>query len=147
VASRQPNDQFAMKNGQCARRHNQPAIRGTRECRDSALDFGGLAHVDLDQIHSERWRDALECTHLSNPGSYCCIPKNCYSRQVWRNPFKLFQPLHADPEFEQRKSSDVAAWPRQAGDEPGADGIRDLREHNRYGGHLSQRCHDCAATR
>ena len=48
--------------------------------------------------------------------------------------------------FEHGEAGGVAARPRQALDEPGADRIRDLREHDRNGaGRLQQRRHNRAA--
>jgi hypothetical protein len=49
-----------MTRRQRARRHDQAAIRGARECRDGALDFAGIAHVDRTQFHPQRRRHGLD---------------------------------------------------------------------------------------
>ena len=41
------------------RRHDQAAIRLSRECSDGTLDLGGVAYVDRTQLHPERRRREL----------------------------------------------------------------------------------------
>ena len=51
-----------------ARRHDQAAIAGARECRDGTLDFGRIAHVDRAQLHPQRRRHGLDGGELPDPG-------------------------------------------------------------------------------
>ena len=62
------------------------------------------------------WRD---------PGRVGGIAKDRHALYAGRDLLEQFQPFPAHAEFEQRKSGDVAARPRQACDETGADRIGD----------------------
>jgi hypothetical protein len=79
VPGRQRDDQIAMSARQRARRHDQAAIRGARECRDGALDLAGVAHVDRAYLHADRRRHGLDYGELANPGGYGGIPKDIIS--------------------------------------------------------------------
>src|SRR5215472_9115413 len=69
VAGRQRNDQITMKQRQWARRHDQAAIRGTREGRDGALDLVGVgAYVNRAHFHADRRRHVLDDGELADPG-------------------------------------------------------------------------------
>ena len=71
------------------------------------------------------------------------IPKDRHPRHARRDLLEQLQPFAADAVFELREPGDVAARPRQARDEAGADRIDDLHEHDRHGaGRLLQRRHD-----
>ena len=48
------DDPGAMNGGQCARHHDQAAIRPTREGGDGAIDLGDVAQVDRAQFHPKR---------------------------------------------------------------------------------------------
>jgi hypothetical protein len=84
----------------------------------------------------------LDGAELARPGGCGGIPKNRHPRHSGRNLFEQFQPFRAHAVFEQGESGGIAARPRQAVDEAGADRIDDGREHDRYGaGRLQQRPH------
>ena len=126
------NDQIAMMRRQRARRHDQAAIRGARECRDGALDFAGIAHVDRTQIHPQRWRHGLDGSELPDPGGDGRIPKHGRPRHSGRDLLQQLQPFPAHAVFENREPSRVATRPCQAVDEAGADRVDDYREHDRH---------------
>ena len=113
-----------------ARRHDQTAIRGAREGRDGALDLSGVAHVDWAQLHPERWRHGLDRAELADPGCYGGIPKDRRSRHARRDLFEQLQPFPGQAVFERYETGGVAARPRQAVDEAGADRIGGDREHD-----------------
>ena len=70
------------------------------------------------------------------------IPKDRHSRHARRDLLEQLQPFPADAVFEMHEPGGVAARPRQALDEAGADRIGDDREHDRHGaGRLQQRPH------
>jgi hypothetical protein len=140
VPGSERDDQIAMTRRQRARRHDQPAIRGARERRDGAVDFAGIAHVDRAQLHPQRGRHGLSGGELPDPGGDGRIPKDRRPRHAGRDLFEQLQPFSAHAVFVNRESSRVAARPRQADDESGADRIDDLHEHDRHGaGRLQQR--------
>ena len=58
---------------------------------------------------------------------------------TWRGFFEQLQPFRGHAVFKTHETGDVAARPRQAVDETGADWIAKHRGHNRHGaGHLQQ---------
>src|SRR6516165_4597029 len=116
-----------------ARRHDQAAIRGTREGRDGALDLAGVvAYVDRAYIHADRWRHGLDDGELADPGRYRGISKDRRPRHARRNLLEQFDPFRTQTVFEQHKAGGVAARPRQTIDEAGADWIAGGREHDRH---------------
>ena len=70
MARSKRDDQIAMNRRQSASRHDQAAIRGTRECGDGALDLTGVSYSDGAQLHPERWRDGLNYCVLAGTGGY-----------------------------------------------------------------------------
>ena len=69
-------------------------------------------------------------------------PKDRRSRHAWRDLLEQLQPFPAQAVFESHETGGVAARPRQAVDEAGADRIDDDREHDRHrAGRLQQRPH------
>ena len=70
---------------------------------------------------------------LADPGRYGGIPKDRRSRHARRDLLEQFQPFPAQAVFELHEAGGVAARPRQAIDEAGADRIGDDREHDRHG--------------
>src|SRR5215475_3681422 len=125
------DDQVAMNCRTRASGDDQTAIRRACECCDSALDFVSLTHVNRPQLHSERRRRGLDCSKLPDPGGCGGIPENRHSRQAWRDLLEQFQPFPAEAVFKRDKTGGVAAGPRQAVDEAGADRIEESREYNR----------------
>src|SRR5262245_64055255 len=67
---------------QRAPRHDQAAIRGSREGCDVALDLIGIAHSVWAQLHPERRSHGLDCTQLPTAGGYGGIAKNRHSRNA-----------------------------------------------------------------
>ena len=67
------------------------------------------------------------------PAAMRWIPKDRRARHARRDLLEQFQPFPAHAVFEQGKTGGVAARPRQAVDEAGADRIGDRREHDRHG--------------
>ena len=99
----------------------------------TARSISGVAHVDRAQLHPERWRRGLDYGELADPFGDGGIAKDRRVRHAGRDLFEQLQPFRADAVFELGKTGDVAARPRQARDEAGADRIRGLREHDRHG--------------
>ena len=54
---------------QCARRHDQTAIRHARERGDVALDLAGIAQIDRTDLHSERRRHRLDDANWPSPAA------------------------------------------------------------------------------
>ena len=69
----------------------------------------------------------------ADPGGYGCIPKDRRSRHARRDLLEQFQPFPAQAIFVLDKARGVAARPRKAIDEAGADRIGDKREYYRHG--------------
>jgi hypothetical protein len=70
------------------------------------------------------------------------IAKDCHSRHARRNLLEQLQPFPGYAEFPYHETRGVAARPRQAVDDAGADRIDAEREHDRHGaGRLQQRPH------
>ena len=83
-----------------ARRHDQAAIAGARECRHGALDFGRVAHVDRAQLHPKRRRHGLDRAELPDPGGDGRIPQDRHPRHARRDLLEQFQPFPAQAVFE-----------------------------------------------
>ena len=121
---------------------------GAREYRDGALDFGRIARVDRAQLHPQGRRHRLDGGELADPGGDGRIPQDRRSRHAGRDLFEQLQPFAAQAVFERGETGGVAARPRQARDETGADRVDDLHEHARHGaGGLKQRRRGCGASR
>src|SRR5215510_128858 len=145
VAGRQRGDQLAMNDRQRAPRHDQAAIWGMREGRDSALDLACIAYAEGAQLHPQRRRHGLDGAPRAKPGGYGGIANDRRSRHVGRDLFEQLQPFTADTVFENRKTGGVAPRPRQAFNEAGPNRIRGPRKHDRYGAsRLQQRRYDRA---
>jgi hypothetical protein len=69
----------------------------------------------------------------TDPGGYGGIPKDRRSRHARRDLLEQIQPFPAQAIFILDKAGGVAARPRQAIDEAGADRISDKREYYRHG--------------
>jgi hypothetical protein len=69
----------------------------------------------------------LDCGKLANSGGNGGIPQNRCSRYARRDLLDQLKPFPSDGIFERRKSSTVAARPRQAFDETAAHRIGDDR--------------------
>src|SRR5262245_56000868 len=122
-----------MKRGGGGRRHDQTAIRGTREGRDGVLDLTDVAQVDGAYLHPERWRRGLDRGKHAGSGTLSGIPKDRHSRHAWRNLLEQLQPFPADAVFGTHETSSVAARPPQAVDKARSDRIDRDWEHNRDG--------------
>ena len=140
------DDQLAMRVRSRTRRHDQTAIRGAREGRDGALDFGGVAHVDRADLHPERRRHGLDNGKLAVPGAW--LGSRRTATRVTLGAISLSSSSHFPPKpySKLHKAGDVAARSRQAVDEAGADRIAEHRKHNRHGaGRLQQRSYSRGA--
>ena len=139
VPGRKRDDQIAMSTRQRARRHDQPAIQRAREGRDGALD-SPASRTLTGLTSTPRRRHSLDNAELAGPGGYGGIPKDRRARHARRDLLEQLQPFPAHAVFEQEETGDIAARPRQAIDEAGADRIDDIREYDRHGaGHPQQR--------
>src|SRR5262245_59210853 len=137
-----------MNRCQTTSRHDQAAIRGTREGRDSALDLASVTHIDWDHLRPDRWREGLDDTQLAAPSGQCSVPNDCRSSHARRDLFEQLQPFSADAVFVYTETGDITAGPRQTIDEAAADRINDGHEHDRHrAGRLLQRCDARTAAR
>jgi hypothetical protein len=62
----QRDDQVSL-HGPSGRGQDQPAVCGTREGRDGALDLSCLAHVHWTKLYAERRRRRLNRGELTDP--------------------------------------------------------------------------------
>src|SRR6516164_4826726 len=137
VLGRKLDDRIAIERprraARRAARHDQAAIRGTRECRDDPFELAGVAGVDRPHLYPERWGRGLDRAELAGPGRYTKTLKEPHSLYAGRDLLEQLQPFPADAVFIQHKTSSVAARLREAIDEPGADRFGNLDEHDRHG--------------
>ena len=122
VPGRQRDDQIAM-NRRCPPASRSVRHSASREGRDGALDFAGVAHVERAHLHPERWRHGLDCAELASAGGCVGIAKDRHARHAGRDLLEQFQPFSADAVFEKHETGGVAARARQAVDEAGGDRI------------------------
>src|SRR5262245_58810687 len=142
----QRDDQVAMHVCEPARRNDQAAIRGGRECCDGALGLGRIAQVNRAQLHAQRWRRSLNGGVLANYFRDGRIAKNGRAGHARSDLLEQLQPFCADAVFELGETGDVAAWPRQASNEAGTNWVRGLREYDGHAaGCLQQLRHHLAA--
>src|SRR3974377_429897 len=120
-----------MDRRQRARRHDQPAILGSRKGRDRSLDLARVAQVDRSYIYARRCGHRLNYRNLADPGGYGRIPQYYYSRETGCNLLEQFKPFSTQAIFELHEAGGIAARLRQALDETGADWIGDDRKHDR----------------
>src|SRR5262249_17612234 len=125
-------DLDAMHSRQCASWHDEATIRGTCKCRDDALDLAGVARADRAHVYAERRCRGLNYGKLADLGDGS-IAQHRHPFYAGRDLLKQFQPFCADAVFERRKSSDVAAWAREAVNKADADRIRHQHENDRHG--------------
>jgi hypothetical protein len=79
----------------------------------------------------QRSKKGSNGAELANAGCGGGVAK--HRRAAWRDFLKQRQPFSADAEFKQGKAGSISTRPRQAGDEPGADGIDHTHKHDRLG--------------
>ena len=82
-----------------ASRHDQAAIRGTRECRDDPFELAGVAGVDRPHLYPERWGRGLDRAELAGPGRYTKTLKESHSLYAGRDLLEQLQPFPADAVF------------------------------------------------
>ena len=70
---------------------------------------------------------------LADPGGRSRDPKDGHPRHAGRDLLEQLKPFSGHAVFERDEPGDVAARPREALDEAGADRIGDDREHDRHG--------------
>src|SRR6516225_3199523 len=80
-----------------------------------------VAHVDRIDVHVERRCDGGNGSKLACPRALRSVPKDRHPRHIWRRLFKQFEPFGGHAVFGTHETGDVAARPRQAVDEAGAD--------------------------
>ena len=85
-------------------------------------------HLNRAHLHPDRRRHGLDCAELAGPGRLRGIANDCRPRHGRCDLLEQLQPFSADAILEESETSGVAAGPRQAIDEPGADRVGDLNE-------------------
>src|SRR5262249_25965548 len=83
-------------------------------------------------VYAERRCRGLNDRKLADLGDGS-IPQHRHPFYARRDLFEQFQPFCAETVFPRRKSSDVAAWAREAVNKAGADRIRHQHENDRHG--------------
>ena len=78
------------------------------------------------ELHPERRRHRLDGGKLADPAARCRIAKDRRSRHARRDLLEQFQPFAAQAVFELDETGGVAARPRQALDQAGADRVGDI---------------------
>src|SRR5215211_5851071 len=103
----------------------------------------GRSAIDLD---TRQRRRSLDRRPLGDARARGRVEDDANPGDARRDLLERFQPLCADRGFEQQKAGRIAARPRQALDEPGADRVGHDREHDRdRTGRVQQWCHGRAA--
>src|SRR5262249_56430073 len=88
----------------------------------------------------------LDSGELPDTKNHGRIAKHGYSRYAWCDFFEKLQPFPADAKFRRCKTSDIAAWSRQACDVTAPDRIGDQGKHDRHApGRFSQSTYDRVA--
>src|SRR6516164_964700 len=118
--------------GKCRRRQDQCAIWPLCEGGDCALKLVDVARVNRGHLDPERWRCALDCAKWRRTSRHARISKDCNTRRAWRDLLEQFQPFRTKAEFKSSKTSGIAAGPREARNQAGANRVDRSREHDRY---------------
>ena len=141
VPGRQRDDQIAMncsptRSPSRSGRHSERAAKAAtaRSISPASRTLTGLTSTLSDGA------TAWMAPNWARPEANGGIPKHRRARHVRRDLLEQLQPFPADAVFERHESSGVAARPRQALDEAGADRIDEDRETR------SARCGSPAAT-
>src|SRR5262245_44237162 len=82
------NDKIAIVPSGRAPRHDQTAIRRSREGRYSAFDLTSLAQVDRVYLHPEQWRHGLDDGKIADSRPLAGIPEDRHLRDPRRNFFE-----------------------------------------------------------
>ena len=85
-----------------------------------------IAHVDRAAPPPRATAPRPGLRRIGRSRRICEIPKDCRSRHARRDLLEQFQPFAAQAVFEDDETGGVAARPRQAIDEAGADRIGDI---------------------
>src|SRR5260370_39814523 len=137
-----------MKLRQRAAGHDQATIRGAREGRDSTLDLAGVAYVDRAYLHPDRRGHRLDRAELASPSGDGGITEDRGACHARCDLLEQFQPFPAQAIFELDETGCIAAWSRQAINEPGADRVGHYHKHDMHGAsRLEQWRYDHAAIR
>src|SRR5262245_32717888 len=115
----------------CIRRQHQTSIWLTRECLNGTLDVSSALHSNGYDIDRKRLRRGLGCPEeVANiPVVWISYQRGARSRR--RDLLEHRQPLPGDGFFIVQEAREIAARPRQAGNEPCANRVRDGYEHYR----------------
>src|SRR5450631_695438 len=131
MSSGQCDNKIVVRSYRCTGRHDKTAIRGTSECRDSALDLVRIAYAYRSNIHPNRGCNRLDHCKLADPGGCRGIPKDGYTLHIGRELFEQLQPFSTQAIFELHKAGGVAARSRQAFDEAGTNRVDNGSEDHR----------------
>ena len=102
-----------------------PPFGPARKCRDAALDLVGVARIDRREL--DPYEGATACMRPNRPIRRACrVAKDAPACTPGAISLSSSSHFAADAVFEMAKASDIAAGPRQAGDEAGADRIGDM---------------------
>ena len=132
MPGRKRDDQIAMNARQRARRHDQAAITGARECRDAALDLAGVAQVDRAYLHAKRRRHGLDDGELADPA--VMVGSRRTAARVTPGAISLSSSSHfaLKPYSNSKKPVALPPGRDRAFDEASADRIDGEREHDRH---------------
>ena len=122
-----------MNDRQRARRHDQAAIRERAKAATArSISPASRTSTGLNSTPNDG-ATAWMAPNWPIPAAYGGIAKDRHSRHAGAICLSSSSHFPLNAVFEQAKSGGVAARPRQALDEAGADRIGDLHEHDRHG--------------
>src|SRR5262245_6378601 len=117
------------RGGEC-RHRQQTSLRLARECINRTFDIGRIADLGEDRPNSERGCDLLEGTQKLLCKAILRIADERNPLGAWCELLEQFKPLPDDVVFDSSKSSDIAARLREAGYQPAADRISNVRKYD-----------------
>src|SRR5262245_40281000 len=121
-------------------RHDQAAVRGACEGRDTALDLSGIAYIDRSDFDAELRCNCLNDGELADSGTTGGITKHCRSCHAWRNLLEQFQPFTGQAVLKLHEACDIATWPRKTFDEILAGRVDNHCEHDRHSARSPLQC-------
>src|SRR5262249_32080104 len=136
VPGRQCGDQIAVNKGSRSGRYDHAAVWGLCESLNGRFNFACVAHINCDYFQTDRWRQSLDNSKLTNSSGGRRIARNRRARDTGGNLFKQFRPFSAQCVFEQHKTGGVTARPSETIDNAGTHWISN---HCEYDGHSAGR--------
>jgi len=134
-----------MRVGDQAREYDQAAVWLARSRGDGALNLGAITYAGHGHVHAKGRAGSLDDARDAHLIGLSRIQNDRDASDVRGNFLEHLKPFPADRIFAGGKPGDVAARPRQVGNDAGHDRIGDRHEDNRYDVRflLQQRHYQC----